>query len=335
MLQKVSKNQIVWKGLENNDKGIRDASGTDDNGDADGDGDADPAVDKSNERLDEKQEELRQLQNETMELDMMIEKFKLQNDALRNGNGDGGGDGSGVGARKKSSQHGLSHLPARLISHDGNHSSPSHDEVLPRHEISQVFCTVDDIVGTLGLPCANTFFSSLEDAARANNHGSRQQGGHIGDEQESPPPQNPQVFVDLIEQNESKTDLCTFIIHAPPGSTIEIPYVGISSITGKRLKPKRMRITNQSAVQSSQLPPQGSCEHTAKRRLCDTSSPAADDGGESQHRDLDQGGKSVEQHRGGDAFTRNGRAIDLRVLHSIYNGDTKIYKVTKGPLRMI
>jgi hypothetical protein len=91
MLQKVSKNQIVWKGLENNDKGIRDASGTDDNGDADGDGDADPTAEKSNERLDEKQEELRQLQNETMELDMMIEKFKLHNDALRNGDGNGDG----------------------------------------------------------------------------------------------------------------------------------------------------------------------------------------------------------------------------------------------------
>jgi hypothetical protein len=195
---------------------------------------------------------------------------------------------------------------------------------------------MDDIVGTLGLPCANTFFSSLEDASRAKNRGSRQKE-HIGDEQESPPPspENPQVFVDPIEQNESKTDLCTFIIHAPTGSTIEIPYVGISSIAGKRLKPKRMRITNQSAVQSSQLSLQEIREPTAKRRLCDTSSPADDDGGDSQHRDLDQRGKSVEQHRGGDALTRNGRAIDLRVLHSIYNGDTKIYKVTKGPLRMI
>ena len=85
MLKKVSKNQIVWKGLveqQNNRSKIssctnnnnnNDSNGSNGNNEGEQEGEDSSSNDMSNERLDAKQEELRQLQNQSIELDMMVE----------------------------------------------------------------------------------------------------------------------------------------------------------------------------------------------------------------------------------------------------------------------
>lgn len=371
MLKKVSKNQIVWKGLEqqnssntsnsssspNNNININNNdndTGTDknDTGNIEGEQEGEGSTNKpkSNERIDAKQEELRQLQNQSIELDMMVEQLKIHNYDLLHGTGCGSCGHQGTATGTGTGTRDFHFHPSTPLS-------------------STVFCTVDDIVGTLGLPSAHSFFVTCDKDRGDNNdddagddNDDDDDDGSDGVEKDTdmadadaeakqlipppqdppPPPPPPSTFAST--EKDAKGDLCTFIIHAPSGSTIEIPYTGIfnNTATGKKLRPKRMRIINTNT--HGVIPSKGTmamseptvARSPKKRRILlqhidgDAIDTNDDDDDIDDDDDFDdKEGLSARQEHA------TSHSINVNILHSVYDNEAHKYRITQGPLRMI
>ena len=348
MLKKVSKNQIVWKGLveQQNNRSSSSSSSTNNNNDSNSNNDniegeeqegegssisiSSSSNDKSNDRLDAKQEELRQLQNQSIELDMMVEQLKIHN-------------------------------------YDLLHGSTSS---------SKVFCTVDDIVGTLGLPSSHSFFAAYDnrkdsDSDSDSDRGENNDGDDDGDDSNGvgvetniemanadadaepkqliPPPPPPSS---TSTGKDAKGDLCTFVIHAPSGSTIEIPYTGIfnNTATGKRLRPKRVRIINTHAHAHAHahdvIPSKGTMAMSEpalvrspspkKRRiLLEKIDGVANDTNNDDDMDIDINDNGDKEGLSARQEHAASQSINVNVLHSVYDDEANKYRITQGPLRMI